>query len=294
MRRRRPASKPDARGRTAWLAVPGPAAGGSTGDRRGSPRRSTGRSPDRHRRSRRRGTGRVAGAVLPGFPGCRRRERSGRRTPPASPGSGSGDQRRPGRLPGAQLSHPQACGAGDADRGSGFCFTGFSFLAAAHLRWGGARKCAATIGPGTWRAGFTVVPGLGGWLQVRQSSAWSALSLARRSMARTARAAPGVSCGSAGLKVTSISSPSPVSAAHASRGPWAAGMSPVMPAAWQATRLDSSGALPADVGPASPHLTCRTEGSVDRRRCTTGHNGPASAASIRGVQGHRVSDLGGE
>ena len=106
---------------------------------------------------------------------------------------------------------------------------------------------------------------------------------------------PGRHLGSAAarqeLKVTSIGSPSPVSAAHASRRPRAAGMSPVMPAAWQAPRLIAPGHCRAGVGPASPHLTCRTEWSVDRRRCTTGRNGPASAASIRGVQGHRVSDL---
>ena len=178
MRRRRPASRPDARGRTAWPAVPGLAAGGSTGDRRGSPRRNTRRSPDRRRRPRRHGTGRVAGAVLPGCPRCRRRERSGRRTPPASPGSGSADQQWPGRLPGAQLSHPRACGAGGADRGSGFSSPDSpSFGSSSAV--GRARKCATTRGPGTWRAGFTVVPGLGGWLQVRQSSAWSALSRAR-------------------------------------------------------------------------------------------------------------------
>ena len=241
MRRRRPASKTDVPGRTARPAVPGPAADGSTDDQRGSPRRNTRRSPDRRRRPRRHGTGRVAGAVLLGHPRCRRRERSGRRTPPASPGSGSADQRRPGRLPGAQLSHPQACGAGGAAHASGFPSPDSPSLR--QLICGGAApgNAPTTRGPGMWRAGFTVVPGLGGWLQVRQPPAWSALSLARRSMAMTARAAPGVSCGSAGLKVTSIGSPSPVSAAPASRRLRAAGLSPVMPAAWQAPRLTAPG-----------------------------------------------------
>ena len=82
------------------------------------------------------------------------------------------------------------------------------------------------------RAGSTVVPGLGGGLQVRRLPGRSlacALSRARSSRARTARAAPRVRCGSAGVKVTWISrAPTVALAGSAARRPTRDGFA-VMP-----------------------------------------------------------------
>ena len=99
---------------------------------------------------------------------------------------------------------------------------------------GGRARCAGREQAGTQRAGSTVVPGLRGGLQVRPLSARSlacAISWARSSRARTARAAPGVSCGSAGVKVTSITSASPgLCGGRGLRGRAARDGSAVMPA----------------------------------------------------------------
>jgi hypothetical protein len=289
----RPASQADAPGRTAWLAVRGPAAGSSIDDQRSSSRRNTSRSADRRRPRRRGGTGRVAGAVLPGHPGCRRRARSDRRTPPASPGSGSADQRRPGRPPGVQLSHLQACRAGGSGRGSGFSSPDFPSLR--QLICGGRRQemrhhhrpghVACRVHRGTWTrrlassaSALGVICPFPGALEHGQDSAggtWGQLRLSRTE-GHLDQLALSCLCSARSLQALAGRHV----AGHARRLAGAA--------------VDSSGAVLAGPGPASPHLTCRTEWSVDRRRCTTGQDGPASAASIRGMQGHRVSDLGGE
>ena len=177
--------------------------------RPGSPRRRTRRSPASRRRRRPRGTGRAAGTGLPGCHRCRRRGRSARRTRPAPPGASCPGPAAPGPLA-ARVAESPAIRPAWCGRPRGF----FPVIACpsrapAHLAGGRAGRCAGREQAGTQRAGSTVVPGLGGGLQVRPLSGRSlacAVSRARSSRARTARAAPGVSCGSAGVKVTSISS----------------------------------------------------------------------------------------
>ena len=154
------------------------------------------------------------------------------------------------------------------------------------------------------RAGSTVVPGLGGGLQVRPPSGRSlacAVSRARSSRARTARAARGVSCGSAGVKVTSITSaPADSAAGAAGRGRaardgstvYAALQSPAV-APPRRRRTGRPGGMPRQG--ARPDLTSRAEWSADRPPpVPPPGGGPARAADRRGVRGQPMSDPGGE
>jgi hypothetical protein len=258
MRRRRPVSKLNYRGRTAWIVVPDRAAGGSTGDQRGSPRRSTRRSSDCRRRPRRCGTGRVAGAVLPGFPGCQRRERSGRRTPQTSHGSASWDQRRPGRLPEAQLNHPRACGAGGADRGNGFPSPDSPSLR--QLICCGQRQPMS--GPPSARHATCGVH-RGTWTPRLASSA-SALGVICPFPGAQEHGQDSLSCTWGQLRLSGTEGHldqlalSRLCSGRISRA-LGGGHVPGHACRLGGDALDSSRASPADVGLASPHLTCLTK-----------------------------------